>query len=678
MAEKEHKVLDIVVLYVEDDEQTRKGIVEYLSLRVSKVHAAENGRVAYDIYKNTHPGVIITDIKMPEMNGLELTRKVRELDTDTPFIITTAYNEVDYLLESIELGVNQFILKPVLGTKLMEAIEKCMHVDTLEKELVHIAALLTEYKNAIDISSIVSKFDIHGEITYGNEALSRISGYPKEELIGMSFDNLRYQAQGAELFSDIWNRDTSKKTWRGEMKCRKKNGSIYYVNATIVPISDYNNTIIEYMFIAYEITELIQKKEELYQELYSDRVTGLYNRKKLLEDVETSANPSLMLINVDNFQQLNDFYGNEIGDFVIQEIAQRLGFILKDKGCSLYKMPADEYAVLIDRDIHRSELETIMSQVREEISEKDYHYNENLIHITVAVGIALSSDIKSVKMGSSKWHSLILNADMALKRAKKLQKHYIVFHDSMQITKEYESNIHWTLKLKEAIKEDRIIPYFQPIMNNHTHRFEKYECLVRMVDTDGRINPPMLFLDIAKKAKLYHDITKIMLVKALDTFRNTEYEFSVNLSVNDILDEETNHFIKKTMEKNYRVVPRMVFEILESEGIENYEEVKSFIDEMKGFQCKIAIDDFGTGYSNFSHILQLNVDYIKIDASLTKHIAEDLNAQIITETIVNFTKKLNIRTIAEFVHSREVFEKIMGLGVDYSQGYYFGEPKDSI
>ncbi|MBA7671961.1 Cyclic di-GMP phosphodiesterase CdpA [subsurface metagenome] len=99
---------------------------------------------------------------------------------------------------------------------------------------------------------------------------------------------------------------------------------------------------------------------------------------------------------------------------------------------------------------------------------------------------------------------------------------------------------------------------------------------------------------------------------------------------------------------------------------------------MKSLGCKIAIDDFGSGYSNFEYILRLAVNYIKIDASLIKNVDKDKNAQIIVATIVGFSKKLGIKTIAESVHSKKVYEKVGKLGVDYSQGYHLGEPNADI
>jgi PAS domain S-box-containing protein/diguanylate cyclase (GGDEF)-like protein len=668
-------LLDVTILYVEDDEVTRKGIAEFLGLRVQKVIVAEDGQQGLEYYKEHHPDMIITDIKMPVMNGIDMAKTIKLINKDIPFIVTTAYNDVEFLIECIDLGINQFILKPIVGNKLMEAIHKCMRGYSLEQELVQIAGLLSEYKNAIDASSIVFKFDTKGNITYVNDAICKTSGFSKDQLIGKKYQFIRSDDDNEYNKEDLIQILSEKKTWRGVTKNRTSGGSIYYVNNTIVPISDVRGSFVEFMSIGYEVTELINKEEELLKQLYTDRTTNLPNRTKLLEDVEKSSHPILMLVNIDSFQQINDFYGNEIGDYLIIEIGKRMRGILPTKEFNLYKMPADEYAILIDKEINIKELEPFIQLSREEINEKPFIYLDNAIHITAAFGVAVGKESAKPDPLKGKWHSLALNADMALKKAKRTQKQFIIYDESMQISKEYEYNIKWTRKLKEAIKENRIVPYFQPILNNHTKTIDKFECLVRMIDKDGMVHAPILFLDLAKKSKLYHSLTKIMIKKSLEVFKDTDYEFSINLSVDDILDEETNHFIKATLNEYHKVAPRLVFEILESEGIENYEEVKNFIQEIKEFKCKLAIDDFGSGYSNFSHILRLNVDYLKIDASLTKQIHKDRNTQIIAQTIVDFTKKLGIKTIAEFVHNKEIFDKIMELGVDYSQGYYFGEPK---
>ena len=123
---------------------------------------------------------------------------------------------------------------------------------------------------------------------------------------------------------------------------------------------------------------------------------------------------------------------------------------------------------------------------------------------------------------------------------------------------------------------------------------------------------------------------------------------------------------------------KIVFEILESEKIDSYDELKKFIKEVKKFGCQIAVDDFGSGYSNFAHIYELNLDYLKIDSSLVKYTTTDENSRKIIQTIINFAKDLEIKTIAEFVEDKESLNLLEKMGVDYIQGYYIGKPQKEL
>jgi EAL domain-containing protein (putative c-di-GMP-specific phosphodiesterase class I) len=209
----------------------------------------------------------------------------------------------------------------------------------------------------------------------------------------------------------------------------------------------------------------------------------------------------------------------------------------------------------------------------------------------------------------------------------------------MSLDKEYENNMRWTKKIKKAIKNDKIVIFFQPIIDNASEKINKYECLIRLIDEDDKVITPYFFLNIAKKAKLYKQLTKIVIQKSFENFRENDFEFSINLS------------------------------------IENFYEIQKFIKNIKALGCRIAIDDFGTGYSNFEYLMRLEADFIKIDGSIIKEILHNKNSEIITNVIVDFAKKMNIQVIAEFVENKEIFEKVKELGIESSQGYYFSEPK---
>jgi len=237
----------------------------------------------------------------------------------------------------------------------------------------------------------------------------------------------------------------------------------------------------------------------------------------------------------------------------------------------------------------------------------------------------------------------------------------------------HKENMQWIQKIKTAILNDKIVPFFQPIVNNQTKEIEKYECLVRLIDEEDKIISPYFFLEIAKHSKLYESITKIMIKKSFQAFSNSNYEFSINLSIEDIIDYSLFGYIKNML-NIYPLANRVCFELLETEKIENYQVIADFVSEVRALGCKVSIDDFGSGYSNFSHLLNLDFDYLKIDASLIKDIHNDKNKQIIVKTIVTFAQELGIKTIGEYVESKEIYDYITSMGITYSQGYYFSEP----
>jgi len=252
--------------------------------------------------------------------------------------------------------------------------------------------------------------------------------------------------------------------------------------------------------------------------------------------------------------------------------------------------------------------------------------------------------------------------------------HFLQYEETMQIKQEFQNNILWSKKVKEAIEEKRFLLYYQPIMDHDNQTIIEYEALLRMVEPNGEIISPAYFLPAAKQSHLYPQITQFVIDKVFAMVERNPHTFSINLSVDDILHTPTSEFIFHKLRTSAHT-KRIIFELLESEGIENYLEVSSFITKVKEYGSKVAIDDFGTGYSNFAHILRLNVDMLKIDGSLIRNIDTDENAQTILTAVTSFSKRLGLKTVAEFVHSESVLNKCRELGIDYMQGYYLGEPK---
>lgn len=405
--------------------------------------------------------------------------------------------------------------------------------------------------------------------------------------------------------------------------------------------------------------------DSLEHQFYFDSLTGLENRRMLTEKLEEGKNVFLMIINIDAFQEINDLYGDQAGDFILKEFALFLEEIIPNKE-GLYRLHSDEFAHVCSRGMSVHDFKIFAAYISEKIAQKSFPIDDKSeVSLSATIGISYGSE------------QLLINADIALKLAKKSKKNFLIYDDSMAMAKQYEKNFEWTKRLKKAIEEDKIVPVFQPIVDTKSEKIVKYEALMRMVDDQGLYIAPVHFLELAKKNKLYHQLTKIMIEKTFKIFENLPYLVSINISVEDILNKEIYHYIINALEET-AIGKKIVFEIIESEGIENFDQVLEFIESVKKYGVKISIDDFGTGYSNFEYLMKLKVDYIKIDGSMIKNIDNDTNSQMITKSIVSFAKNMNIKSVAEFVHSKNVFEKIKELDVDYAQGYYFGEPTDTI
>lgn len=405
--------------------------------------------------------------------------------------------------------------------------------------------------------------------------------------------------------------------------------------------------------------------DSIEHQFYFDSLTGLANRRKLVEKLEENKNIFLMIINIDGFQEINDLYGDHAGDLILKDFALYLQEIISAKE-ELYRLHSDEFAYVASGDIGLDEFRNFVIAIGDSIERKNFSIEDKSeVNLGITIGISHGTE------------QLLMNADIALKLAKKNKKNFLFYDDTMAMAKEYEKNFDWTKRLKKAIELDKIIPVFQPIVDTKTQKIVKYEALMRMVDERGGLIAPIHFLELAKKNKIYHQLTKIIIDKTFQRFESLPYLVSINISVEDILNKDIYQFILNKLEAS-SIGEKIVFEIIESEGIDNFDQVLNFIESVKRFGVKISIDDFGTGYSNFEYLMKLKVDYIKIDGSMIKNLDSDQNSHIITQSIVNFAKRMNIKTVAEFVHSKNVFEKVKGLEVDFSQGYYFGEPTVNI
>jgi len=404
--------------------------------------------------------------------------------------------------------------------------------------------------------------------------------------------------------------------------------------------------------------------------IYYDQLTQLPNRLLLLRHISEAKSPALILINIDDFKEINATYGYRAGDRVLQCAADKLNQILPDSATGVYRLSADEFAVLLQKGEDtrfQKSLTNITNVINRFLRHEKCIYQNIEIRFRASMGIAIADEVGVEK--------LFACADIALKTAKSTNASFLFYRQALDTQKQYEENIKWANVLTDALDNGRVVPFYQPIMDNKTEEIIKYEALVRLINAEGEIISPHFFLDIAKKSKLHTRITKIMLIRATEFLLTYPTGVSINLSFEDILDQSVRDYIDRIYTQNPTIFSRLCFEITESEGIKNLDIVSRFIKEMKQRGCQVAIDDFGTGYSNFDYLIRLDVNILKIDGSLIRYIHQERNPRLIVENIVDFTKKMGIKTVAEFVESKALLTEVKKLKIDYSQGYYIGKPK---
>nr|WP_320193907.1 cache domain-containing protein [uncultured Desulfobacter sp.] len=517
---------------------------------------------------------------------------------------------------------------------------------------------LLQYKTVIDKSAIVSITDLDGNIIHANDELCEITGFDKEELLHATHSQLSHPDTPGSTYRELWTTIKKGETWRGIFKNLKKDGGYFFQKSTIVPFKDKDGKVIKYVSISHDVTEVFENKSQLQKYLNYDTLTELNNRNSLLMEIKKAKSADLAVIDIDDFHKINETYGMKTGDKLLKIFASRLSDHRHLYRYFIYRLHSDVFAVFStqsDKNLFIIDVETALKDIVKETFVID---NKELM-ISTITGYAHGSD------------NILAHADAALQFAKANNiDHYAYDPLKVDNSKIYEQNIRVVKMLSSAIDEDRVIPFFQPITGTGK---PKYESLMRIMDTDGGIIPPAQFLEISKQTRFYPTLTKIIVKKTIDTFVNDDSTFSINISTEDILNSETMDFIYDyAVAQN--VMSRMILELVESESLSSFGGATDIIYKFKNAGAKIAIDDFGTGYSNFDYLLKIKADYIKIDGSIIKLITNDERAVDVVNSIISYTKKLKMKSIAEFISTETLSDKAKALGINYQQGFYHGKP----
>ncbi len=548
------------ILYVEDTREISEEVAFFLEPRVKKLYTAYDGEEGVASFEQHRPDIIITDIQMPKMNGIKMIEAIRLIDPEVPIIITTAFNETDYLLQAVNLGVDGYLMKPLSFKELMNRLEKIVEPLELRRELI------------------------------------------------------------------------------------EKNRELEDINANL--------------------DQIVQEKTKKLEYFYNhDPLTGLSNFVKLGEEIKTGSYKHLILLDISNFSTINKQYGKEFANLVLNAAAIGLTRHTVDL-IRLFKTESDRFVILMKEE-NIKEVELFCQQVVSFFDTQPIEVEEVEIYINFTMSIArIDGDAYPM-----------VNAEYALDIGKELgSRYYYLYNDSADSVKKAKDAIKWLNITKSMIQNDQIEPYFQAIVDASTGEVVKYEALARGL-YKGEVLSPYFFIGSAERLGLIGAITRMIVKKSFDFFEGTGHSFSINITQRDLLDDYLIPFLEQKLEAHAITPAQVTFEILENVTIgEHHTLVLKQLKALKAIGFKIAIDDFGVESSNFSRLLEIDFDYIKLDGLFIRQLDKNEKDRVIVSAIVSLARSLGIQTIAEFVENETLFEIIKGCGVDMAQGYHLGKP----
>jgi diguanylate cyclase (GGDEF)-like protein len=404
--------------------------------------------------------------------------------------------------------------------------------------------------------------------------------------------------------------------------------------------------------------------------VFTDPLTKTFNRNYLEEllHVINLKNYSIAMLDLDKFKSVNDAYGHQTGDYILMQASKIFKASIR-AGDILVRYGGEEFLLFI-HNRNGSALD-VCERIRESIFLGEYFYDGNEIKTSVSIGLHKHPSLEK------NLYEAIKIADKMLYLAKKNGRNRVEFYDEKALSEENSSSKDISF-VKEALDEERVICCYQPIYDYKSGEIYKYESLVRIIASDGRVVLPFEFLPQIKGTNMHYKLTQRILHIVFEKVIESKKNISININFSDLTNPDIQETIVSTLSNDRELASKITFEILESDEIDDVELFKEKTSMLHSLGAKVSIDDFGSGYSNFKTIIDIEANYLKIDGSLIQNIDINIKDYKVAKSIIHFASQSNMKTVAEFVHSKEVFDKLVELNVDYMQGFYISQPKATL
>ncbi|MCW8821646.1 MAG: bifunctional diguanylate cyclase/phosphodiesterase, partial [Sulfurovum sp.] len=373
-----------------------------------------------------------------------------------------------------------------------------------------------------------------------------------------------------------------------------------------------------------------------------------------------------MLIDIDEFKEINQKFGYEYGDIILKQFSEVLLATLPSSAI-VVRIGGTEFLVVTPKEV--GNVEEQAQKVFEVLKEKKYLIGNEVQHVTVSMS-AIS--IPEETMYIQNIERLL---DEKLLEVKSNGKNGLGILGITQLSEVQYTNIDY---IREALDEERLICLYQPIYETKTKQIVKYEALVRLIDKDDpkKLIAPFYFMNVIKGTSQYIKMSKLVLRDVFITLQTyKDVEISVNLDLDDLDNGDMMKLITHNLYENRTTANRLTFEILEEHEIKDYGKVMFYLQQLKAFGSKVALDDFGSGYASYSYLIQLDIDILKIDGSIIRELqTTPERAKTVLKSIKELAETFQYELIAEFVSHEDIYEMVKELDIQYSQGFYLGEP----
>ncbi|MBZ0225492.1 MAG: EAL domain-containing protein, partial [Comamonas sp.] len=562
-------------------------------------------------------------------------------------------------------------------------------VDNTEQENTRLMTALSlqeaaDLKAALDAHAIVIVSDARGIITQVNDRFCNIARYRRSDLIGRNLAITRSGMHPAEFYKHIDATVQGGQVWTGEVCNRARDGTLFWTQTTVVPFATHDGASIQHITLCTDITERKQSEQQARQMALYDELTGLPNRRLIVDHVQQACATSsrsgkygaVMLLDLDNFKEVNDTQGHDQGDELLRRVAQRLQGNLRTTD-TVARLGGDEFIILVNGlngDVARAgeEALAIGEKVRAAL-ERPFHLHARIVHTSISMGVSLFQGVATAQ------EDILKHADMALYRAKARGRNQIsLFDPSLQTEVEHRASL--MSDLRGALSNRELQLHYQVIVDREQQPLG-YEALLRWRHPTRGWVQPLSFIEPAEQSGLIMPIGTWVLRTACRQLALWASEaamrrltLSVNISARQFRGAEFVQTVQGILQETGADAHLLCLELTESMFHEDMEQSITKMQRLCALGVRFALDDFGTGYSSLGYLRRMPLDIIKIDKSFVDDILTDPNDAAIAQTILALANTLDLRVVAEGIEEPAQFQWLRARHCDAFQGYHFGKP----